>query len=43
MRKTGILFFTALILFTLVLLTACGTALSEVFLQMRGPVFLPGL
>ena len=43
MRKACIISCIALILCTAVLLTACGTALSEVFLQMRGPSLLFGL
>lgn len=43
MRKTCVLSFTLLILCALALLTACGTALSEVFLQLRGPGLLLGL
>ena len=33
----------AILLLLTLLLTACGTALSEVFLQMRGPSSLFGL
>lgn len=43
MRKVCIVSFIALILCTAVLLTACGSALSEVFLQMRGPSMFSGL
>ena len=43
MRKACVVSFIALIVCTVVLLTACGTALSEVFLQMRGPSLLFGL
>lgn len=43
MRKAWIVSFAALILCTALLLTACGTALSEVFLQMRGPASPFGL
>lgn len=43
MRKACVLSFALLILCALVLLTACGTALSEVFLQLRGPGLFLGL
>ena len=43
MRKACIFSFTALILCTAVLLVVCGTALSDVFLQMRGQSLLLGL
>ena len=43
MNKTALFSLTALIVCTLILLTACGTALSEVFLQLRGPGLLLGL
>lgn len=43
MRKNWILPMTLLILCTAVLMVVCGTALSQVFLQLRSPLFFYGL
>lgn len=43
MKKTGFLAITALALCALALMAVCGTALSEVFLQMHGPALFMGL
>ncbi|MDD7311485.1 MAG: hypothetical protein SOZ49_04165 [Clostridiaceae bacterium] len=43
MLKKSVLPMAALILCAVVLLVACGTALSEVFLQLRGPMQFAGM
>lgn len=43
MKKAGIFVIAALALCAAALLTVCGTALSEVFLQMYGPALFLGL
>ncbi len=43
MLKKTLLPMTLLILCAAVLMVACGSALSQVFLQMRQPLFFMGL
>ena len=43
MKKAGFFAIAALALCVAVLMAACGTALSEVFLQMHGPALFLGL
>ena len=43
MKKAGFFAIAALALCAAVLMAACGTALSEVFLQMHGPALFLGL
>ena len=43
MLKKSVLPMAALILCTVVLLVACGTALSGVFRQLRGPMQFAGM